>query len=66
MVQTTAVFLIIYFYRLLVRCYPRAFRAEFGEEMTAVFAHNIDDTVAEGWWMITAVCLRECRRCSHY
>jgi putative ABC transport system permease protein len=35
-------------YRLLLRLYPASFRAEYGEEMTAVFARAAEDTTLFG------------------
>jgi len=61
MVQITAVSLLICFYTWLLRWYPASFRAEFEEEMTAVFAQAITNAVERGKWAVTAVCLRECR-----
>lgn len=36
----------LWIYRLLLRCYPRAFRHEFGDEMCATFARVLRDRVS--------------------
>jgi MFS family permease len=48
-------------YRLLLRLYPSDFQDEFGEEMTAVFAQVVRESAEQGWFSLTAVCLREIR-----
>jgi hypothetical protein len=56
-----AVHLVVSFYRLMFYFYPRRFREAFGVEMAAVFAAGLADAREEGWWRVTAVCLRELR-----
>ncbi|MBU2610798.1 MAG: hypothetical protein KJ606_07630 [Chloroflexi bacterium] len=46
-------------YRLLLACYPAAFRAEFGAEMQVVFEQAITNRV--GFGAIAAYCLHELR-----
>jgi hypothetical protein len=46
-------------YGLLLRLYPRRFRAEFAEEMLAVFTATV--TEAAGWQTLARVCWREWR-----
>ena len=48
-------------YGVLVRFYPRRFRAEFGAEMRAVFADAVAETAARGWIPLAGLCLRELR-----
>ncbi len=51
--------LLIRVYRSLLRLYPAAFRAEFGDEMAAVFATAVREAAAEGPTAVAAVCLKE-------
>ena len=53
--------LIIRCYGLLIRLFPRRFRDEFGEEMTAVFTQVMMEAVERGRWAVTTVYLRELR-----
>ena len=48
-------------YALVLRLYPRRFRAEFGEEMRAVFEDSVAEAVERGGWALVAVCWRELR-----
>jgi len=50
-------------YGLLVRLYPRAFRAEFGEEMRAVFAEVVAEAAGYGRMALIGVSWRELRDC---
>jgi hypothetical protein len=50
---------LVLLYGLLIRLYPRRFRDEFGEEMTAVFQHTL--TTAANNWHILTISLRELR-----
>jgi hypothetical protein len=54
--------LITWLYALMMHLYPRIFRVEFKEEMTAVFAQSAREAVEQGWLALTAVCLRELRQ----
>jgi hypothetical protein len=58
---TPATQLAIRLYALLVRLYPRGFRAEFGQEMQAVFADAVAEAVEQGRLPLAVVCLREAR-----
>ncbi|MBK8900268.1 MAG: hypothetical protein IPM53_03725 [Anaerolineaceae bacterium] len=49
----------IRFYRLLVRLYPRQFREQFGEEMTAVYAQRARQAAANGGRALLTIWLRE-------
>lgn len=48
-------------YRLLLRLYPRRFRAEFGEEMTAVFSEAIAEAAQTTRLNLLLFCWRELR-----
>jgi len=48
-------------YALLVRLYPHGFRAEFGEEMRAVFTDAVAEAAEQGRLPVAMVCLREVR-----
>jgi len=48
-------------YALLLRLYPRRFRAEFAEEMQAVFAEAMAEATERGVAAFIAVCLGEMR-----
>ncbi len=50
---------IVRLYAGLLRLYPGAFRAEFGEEMLAVFADAVREAAACGGMSLAGVCLRE-------
>ena len=41
------------FYRLLLHLYPSSFRAEYGNEMSAIFALELDrrEGVVAKWWL---------------
>ena len=45
----------------MMHLYPRIFRTEFKEEMTAVFAQAVVEAAKRGWLSVTAVFLRELR-----
>ena len=51
----------IWVYTLIVRLYPRAFRAEFEDEMRAVFAAAVADAAAAGRVALLGVFWRELR-----
>ena len=53
--------LLVRLYSRMLRFYPHDFRAEFGVEMTAVFAGAVRDAAEQSWLLLTAVCLREIR-----
>ncbi len=57
--KQTAVSLLVHLYTELLRLYPSDFRAEFGEEMTAVFIEHLTDTTQRGFLALMALCLRE-------
>lgn len=46
-------------YERLLKLYPADFHAEFGEEMTGVFASALQDVSRSGLFALGAVCLRE-------
>ncbi|TEU16689.1 MAG: hypothetical protein E3J25_02695 [Anaerolineales bacterium] len=46
-------------YILLVRLYPRSFRAEFEDEMQAVFEEMVEQETKKGIFALASVCLRE-------
>ena len=46
-------------YSALLRLYPRAFRIDFGEEMTAVFLERTEDAMRKDWIAYTVVLLQE-------
>jgi hypothetical protein len=48
-------------YQLLIACYPKNFRIQFGTEMQDVFAQTMRDAVKRSQWALTAVYLRELR-----
>jgi hypothetical protein len=48
-------------YALLQRLYPRRFRAEFADEMLAVFAAAVMEAAAHGSAAVALVCWRELR-----
>jgi hypothetical protein len=48
-------------YTLIVRLYPRAFRAEFGDEMRVVFADAVADAVKDSRMMLIGIFWRELR-----
>lgn len=50
---------IIRTYGILVSLYPRSFRAEFEEEIRAVFAQALVEAAGRGWTALVTVCLRE-------
>ena len=56
-----AVRLMIRLYSRMLRLYPHGFRADFAEEMTAIFAEAVRDAAEQSWLSLTAVCLREIR-----
>lgn len=55
----TSVWLIGCLYEMMVRLYPRDFRASFGDEMIAVFADAVVETAESGSGGLLALCLRE-------
>lgn len=61
MIKEAAFFAIFHLYRLLLRLYPSNFRAEFGEEMTAVFAESATGAARESGLALLAFCGRELR-----
>jgi hypothetical protein len=48
-------------YALLVRLYPRSFRAEFEEEMRTVFGDAATEAASRGRTSLLGLCLRELR-----
>ncbi len=46
-------------YHYLLRLYPAAFRAEFGDEMEAVFASALREAAEEGTRAVAVICLQE-------
>jgi hypothetical protein len=46
-------------YRQALKLYPRAFRAQFADEMEAVFSEALRDAAGEGAAAILGMCLRE-------
>jgi hypothetical protein len=52
---------IVGLYALLLRLYPRGFRAEFGEEMQAIFSDAVAEAARGGVGPLVRVCLREFR-----
>lgn len=50
-------------YALIVRLYPRAFRAEFEDEMRTVFAAAVADAAAGGWIALLGILWRELWDC---
>jgi hypothetical protein len=53
----------IWVYALIVCLYPRAFRAEFEDEMRAVFGAAVADAAEHSWMMWIGVFWRELRDC---
>ncbi len=53
--------IILAFYRLLIRLYPRPFREKFGAEMEAVIQEQLADAAAQGEIPFLQVCWRELR-----
>ncbi len=53
--------LLLKIYKILLCLYPPAFRDEFKEEMTGVFAQEMAEAVEQGGWRLTAVYLGEIR-----
>lgn len=51
--------LLLAWYALLLRLYPRRFREQFGEEMAAVFAGTLEDAARRGALPLLRVWLRE-------
>ncbi len=51
--------LLTHLYALLLRLYPRRFRAEFGEEMHAVFAEAVREAAGRDAASLIKVCLQE-------
>ena len=47
------------FYRLLLTCYPAKFRAEFSEEMLAVFVATVEDARRKDWQSVSSLLARE-------
>jgi MFS family permease len=47
------------FYGLLLTLYPRAYRADYGDELQAVFNLSLDDAMKTGWLELASVVLRE-------
>ena len=47
------------FYALLLNLFPKAYRAEYGDELQAVFYLSLDDARKTGWVEVTGVVLRE-------
>ncbi len=56
-----SILLLTRLYALLLRLYPRRFRAEFAEEMLAVFAAAVMEAAAHGSATVALVCWRELR-----
>jgi hypothetical protein len=48
-------------YGLLLKLYPRAYQAEYGEELQAVFNMTVTDTVQRGGLSVVSMSLRELR-----
>ena len=57
--MTHVTHLIAVIYARLLRLYPPGFRAEFGDEMRAVFASALADAAASGLWATICLSLRE-------
>ncbi len=51
--------IVVWVYALLLRLYPHRFRAEFEEEMRAVFAASVKQAAQDGFTPLAATCLRE-------
>jgi hypothetical protein len=47
-------------FEILIHLYPRAFRAEFQDEICAVFSESIEESANQGFLPLCRVCLREC------
>ena len=47
-------------YSILLRLYPRRYRAEFAEEMLAVFTRVAEERRAQGWLAYTGFFVNEC------
>lgn len=43
----------------LLNLYPKAYRAEYGEELQAVFTLSLEDASEQGWWSVAAFMIRE-------
>lgn len=52
---------IIHLYALMLRLYPRRFRAEFADEMREVFASAVSEAARRGVISLARACLRELR-----
>ncbi len=48
-------------YALLLQLYPRAFRDQFGREMSSVFEQALAAAAGQGAWAVAALCARELR-----
>lgn len=61
MITKAIISIAVRLYPLMVRLYPRPFREEFAEEMTAVFHQAMQAAFASGWQDVLAVLGRELR-----